>query len=248
MSKKLEPIAVNGDWEEPTAENAGVIVTPPKNDRHSHILQPVAFAPYAASADKASAWQMTPSGYDINQARRDIAASYEKDVPVEAEDTALEEAALAPEKKRVRFVPIFIAVLSLLVIAVLVLGKFVLEKELALVAGISGYGYIEKLVELISDIAGGAAFSIDLLVPCAVAVVALFSVINVIASLVKITSRGACVLSKISIFFMLLASLVIILVSVLDVQELGYGIYAVGGLSFIMLFVGYLAKNDVKSK
>jgi len=236
MAKK-NPVVIN-DWEEEsevTAVESDVNVTPSAPTRMAPIVQPIAFVPYTTQ-DQAL-WQVTPSGYDIPQARRDIANAYAS--PEEA--AAAEAKAAEDSEKKVRFVPIFLAVLSLLIIAVMVVGKFVLQTELALVGGLSGYDYALEVYDIIME----ASFDdiSALILPASVIIVALASLLNLIANLIKMKSRGACVFAKICIFFMLTFSLVLVLIALMDTIELGYGMYAVAGLSFISLLVGYLARK-----
>ncbi len=194
------------------------------------IVQPLAIVPFNTQEQPLFQYG---SSYDFNQAREDIARGFEDEIEQQYE---------APIEKRVRFVPIFLAILSLLIVGVLVLGEFALQQYLVLTAGMSGYAYVMDLVNQVS----GTLVIADLVFPGAVAIVAVFSVLNLLASLIKMKSRGACAFSKICLFFMLTFSLVLVLISLMNEIEMGYGLYAVAGLSFLSLIIGYLAKKDKK--
>lgn len=194
------------------------------------IVQPLAIVPFNTQEQPLFQYG---SSYDFRQAREDIAQGFEDEAAVQYE---------APIEKRVRFVPVFLAILSLLVVGVLVLGEFALQQYLVLTTGMSGYAYVMDLVAKVT----GTIVIADLIFPGAVAIVAVFSVLNLLASLIKMKSRGACAFSKICLFFMLTFSLVLVLICLMNEMEMGYGLYAVAGLSFLSLVIGYLAKKDKK--
>lgn len=234
MSNKVKkaPMACSdNEWieEEFSGEKQNASQTP-SAFQLAPIVQPLAIVPFNTQEQPLFQYG---SSYDLNQAREDIAAGFEEDEPVQV---------YAPIEKRVRFVPIFLAVLSLLIVGVLVLGEFALQQYLVLTPGMSGYAYVMALINKIS----GTIVIADLVLPGAVAIVAVFSVLNILASLVKMKSRGACAFSKICLFFMLTFSLVLVLICLMNEVEMGYGLYAVAGLSFLSLVIGYLAKKDRK--
>lgn len=203
------------------------------------IVQPIAFVPY--NTQEQPLLQYGNSGYDLARARDDIARGYDDDY-----DDEYATPALASYEKKVRFVPIFLAILSLLIVGVMVAGEFVLKEYLVLTTGVSGYGYIMNLVDMV--MAGGTLVIADMILPGAIALIALFAVLNLLASLIKMKSKGACTISKICLFFMLTFSLVVVLICLMNEIEMGYGLYAVAGLSFLSLVIGYLAKKDIKKK
>lgn len=232
MSKQVknEQLAKDNEWIEEEFSSA------PKEEfdpgvQLSPIVQPIAFVPYNTQEQPLFQYG---SSYDLDRAREDIAKEFEEE----------DEYSDVPEQKRVHFIPIFLAILSLLVIGVLVLGEFALQEYLVLTADISGYAYVMQIVDIFS--AGGELVIADIIIPGAVALIALFAVINLLANLIKMKSRGACVISKICLFFMLTLSLVLVLIHMINEEVIGYGLYAVAGLSFISLVFGYLAKKDIK--
>jgi len=110
-----------------------------------------------------------------------------------------------------------------------------------LTAGMSGYNYIVGLVD--SFKAGGELVIAELIFPGSVALVGLFALINLIASLIKMKSKGACAIFKICLFFMVIFSLALVLISLMNDYDIIYGLYAVAGLSLLSLIIGFLAKK-----
>lgn len=236
MSKKVknEPLANDNEWieeefssfkKEDFASSTGVQLSP--------IVQPIAFVPYNTQEQPLFQYG---SSYDLDRAREDIAREFE------TEEEGYKKK--APIEKKVRFLPIFLSILSLLIVGVLVLGEFALQEYLILTADTSGYAYVMQIVDTLT--AGGELVIAELIVPGAVALIAVFAVINLIANLIKMKSKGACAISKICLFFMLTLSLVLVLVNMINDEVIGYGLYAVAGLSLISLVFGYLAKKDIK--
>ena len=233
MSKKERKDLVDNDWldEEISDNAASSSPQAPSGVQLSPIVQPIAFVPYNTQDQPLFQY----GGYDVQKAKEEIAQEFEDD---EEYQEVYDD---GDNEKKVRFTPIFLAVLSLLVVAVLVVGEFVLQEFLALTAGLSGYAYVMELVDIFT--AGNELVIADLIFPGAVALVGLFAVINLIASLIKMKSKGASVVSKICLFFMLTFSLVLVLISLMNDYEIVYGLYAVAGLSLLSLVVGYLAKK-----
>lgn len=207
------------------------------------IVQPIAFVPYTTQ-DQALL-QMVPSNELGGETAAEEQYYYEEEPKsarkqkVASRNEILSEVA---DDRGVKFIPIFSAILSLLVIAVVIVGKFVLQTELALLDGTSGFGYIENLIDIFT--AGGSLEIDALIIPGAVALVALFAFVNLVISLITMKKRGASVVSKICVFFLILFSLALILIGVMDKMDIGYGMYAVAGLSFVIMLFSYLAKKD----
>ena len=231
MYKKLKeaniPILKN-EWEEEETVNkkTNVPVAPASSGvQLGPIVQPVAFVPYNTQEQPLFQYGGT---YDVAKAKEDIEREYEEEYE---EDERIYS---APIEKKVRFVPILLAILSLLIVGVMVAGQFVLQNYLAICEGISGYKYIFNLVDMIS---AGDINIPDLILPAAVAVVALFAIINFLSSLIKMQYRGACTMSKISLFLMVTFALAVVLLCLMNELTMNYGLYAVVGLSFISLVI-----------
>lgn len=230
MARTNTPVADNTQ-----GTNSEIPVTPAAGQASAPIVQPSAFAPYTSSQ---VVWQNNfSSGYGYAKARRDIDKAYESEVTEEL--PPIIEAPL-PEKKRVHFIPILLAIFSLLIIAVIVVGKYALQDYLTVLEGKSGLDFLIK--DLVDNFKGTITVE-KLIIPGALAIVALFSVLNFIGSLCAILKKGATVFSKVCIFFMLTFSLVALLLGLVKNMEIGYGLYALVGISFLSLLFGYLAKN-----
>lgn len=200
------------------------------------VVQPLAIVPYNTQEQPLFQYADSSDGsYD------NIVEDYTPE-PYEREEVY----ARYPEAadKRVRSTPVFLMLFSLVILAILILGEFVLKEYLILSSEMSGYAYIMKVVETFTS--GEELVIAELIIPGAVVIIALFSLINLVANLAKIKSRGACVISKICIFFMISFSLVLVLVNLINEETIGYGLYGVAGLSFLSLLIGYLAKKDIK--
>ena len=233
MAKKpFEYTALDNEWseeeeftsQENKSSSAGVQLSP--------IIQPIAFVQYSTQ-DQPLLQYGDSNGYSYEQAQaeedqEDIERTYEYDTV-----------------KKVRFTPIFLSVLSLLVIAVIVAGEFVLQQYLSINDNISGYAYIMQLVDMVT---AGQLVIADLVIPGAVALIALFALINFIAGLIKMKSRGACAISKLCLFFMITLSLTLTLINIMNDAEINYGLYIVTGLSLLSLIIGYLTRKDEKYK
>ena len=183
MSKKVKEAnlpSITNEWEEEetVTRRANVPVAPASSGvQLGPIVQPIAFVPYNTQEQPLFQYGGT---YDVARAKDEIAREFE-------DEEENEEIRTISEKK-IRFVPIFLAILSLLIVAVLAAGKFVLQDYLAINTGISGYTYVINLVDVITN---GSLVIADIILPGAVAIVALFSLINFITSLIKMKSRGA---------------------------------------------------------
>lgn len=230
MSKKIKDNQISNDneWIEEELSSAPESKNENSSVQLSPIVQPIAFVPYNTQEQPLFQYG---SSYDFEQAKEDIANEFEE------EDKEYEESL---QVKKVRVLPIFLVVLSLLLVAVMVVGEFVLQEYLILSADMSGYAYVMDFVDLLS---AGEMVIADMILPGCVALIALFAIINILANLIKIKSKGACCVSKICLFFMLALSLVLVLTNLMNDAEIGYGLYAVAGISFISLIFGYLAKK-----
>jgi hypothetical protein len=204
MSKKEKKDLIDNEWlDEEISQPASNQSQAPSGVQLSPIVQPIALVPYNTQEQPLFQY----GSYDVAKAREEISREFEE--YTESKEDYEEQIT----QKKVRFVPIFLAVLSLLVIAVLVVGEFVAQEYLALTAGMSGYAYIMELVDVFTGV--GELVIADLIFPGAVALVAVFALINLIASLIKMKSKGACVISKICMFFMLTFSLTLVLISLM---------------------------------
>ncbi|MBQ8178269.1 MAG: hypothetical protein IJ033_03650 [Clostridia bacterium] len=156
----------------------------------------------------------------------------EEEVAVEEE---VEEVVAAP-KKKVSCAAIFLSIFSLIIVGLYVIANWVMPDMLGLIDGQSGLAIIMGLVETMefTDI-----------MSVALAVVPVMAVLTLIASLIRIMKKGACVFAKITTFLGLVAVIAALLLALIDGgYAIGYGLYAVAALSLINVLIAYLAKND----
>ena len=151
------------------------------------------------------------------------------------EEEIVEEEVVAP-KKKVSCAAIFLSIFSLLIIGVYVAAEWVLQDILALVNGQSGLAIIMDLVE---------TMEFTNFVNLAIAVVPVMALLTLVASLIRIKRKGACIFAQITTFIGLVAVIAALLLVLIDGgYEIGYGLYASAALSLINVLIAYLAKRD----
>ena len=151
------------------------------------------------------------------------------------EEEIVEEEVVAP-KKKVSCAAIFLSIFSLLIIGVYVAAEWVLTDILALVNGQSGLAIIMDLVE---------TMEFTNFVNLAIAVVPVMALLTLVASLIRIMRKGACIFAQITTFIGLVAVIAALLLVLIDGgYEIGYCLYASAALSLINVLIAYLAKRD----
>lgn len=183
------------------------------------IIQPIAFVPYSSQEQPLY--------------------MYDDEETVEEFEEEAAEVAAAPvaKKKKVSAAAIFLIIFSLLIAAVYVVAKwFDASGYILVVNSTSG---LDLILDWVAD------FSIDIFM-IAIAVAAVFAVLTLLASLIRIKRKGACVFAKITTFIGLVGALVALIMALMDsaAYDIGYGLYAIAGLSLINVLIAYLAKND----
>ena len=159
---------------------------------------------------------------------------YDEEEEVEVEEE-VEEEVVAP-KKKVSVAAIFLSIFSLLIVGLYVIANWVMPDMLGLIDGQSGLAIIMGLVE---------TMDFSNIMNIALAVVPVMAVLTLIASLIRIMKKGACVFAKITTFLGLVAVIAALLLALIDGgYAIGYGLYAVAALSLINVLIAYLAKND----
>ena len=159
---------------------------------------------------------------------------YDEEEEVEVEEE-VEEEVVAP-KKKVSVAAIFLSIFSLLIVGLYVIANWVMPDMLGLIDGQSGLAIIMDLVE---------TMDFSNIMNIALAVVPVMAVLTLIASLIRIMKKGACVFAKITTFLGLVAVIAALLLALIDGgYAIGYGLYAVAALSLINVLIAYLAKND----
>lgn len=197
------------------------VAKPNKVVQLTPIIQPIAFVPYSTQEQEL----------------------YMEEEEEEAVDEPIpqEEEAVAP-KKKVSAAAIFLSIFSLLIIAVFVAGKWVLQDYLACVGGVAGLDVTLNYIEA-QDWTDIVSILVTVIPVCAALVL--------ISSLIRIMHKGACVFAMIFSLLGIAASLAAILMLALDDagdQSVGYGLYAMAGLSLINMLIAFLAKREPKVK
>lgn len=195
------------------------VAKPNKVVQLTPIIQPIAFVPYSTQEQEL----------------------YMEEEEAVDEPIPQEEEAVAP-KKKVSAAAIFLSIFSLLIIAVFVAGKWVLQDYLACVGGVAGLDVTLNYIEA-QDWTDIVSILVTVIPVCAALVL--------ISSLIRIMHKGACVFAMIFSLLGIAASLAAILMLALDDagdQSVGYGLYAMAGLSLINMLIAFLAKREPKVK
>lgn len=210
----VEEAPVEEKKQQPVASPAKVVQLTP-------IIQPIAFVPYSTQEQELY--------------------MYDEEVE-EEEDYGEEEEEIveAPKKKRVSAAAIFLSIFSLLIIAVFVAGKYVLQDYLAVLGSTSGLDVTMNMIDA-QDFTDITALLITI-VPVA-------AVIVLLSSLIRIMHKGACVVAMIFSLIGIGCALAAILLILLDgSEEPGYGLYAMAVLSLISMLIAFLSKREEKVK
>lgn len=196
------------------------VSAPPKVVQLTPIIQPIAFVPY--STQEQELYMEGP------EEEEEVAT-----IPQE------EEEEIVP-KKKVSAAAIFLSIFSLLIIAVFVAGKWVLQDYLACVGTVAGLDVTINYIEA-QDWTDIVSILVTAIPVCAVLVL--------ISSLIRIMHKGACVFAMIFSLIGIGVSLAAILMIALDDasgESVGYGLYAMAALSLINMLIAFLAKRDPK--
>ena len=221
-SKKQQPLVEEVAAEEVQEKKPEQPVAKPnKVVQLTPIIQPIAFVPYSTQ-------------------EQELYMEEEEEEAVN-EPIPQEEEVVAP-KKKVSAAAIFLSIFSLLIIAVFVAGKWVLQDYLACVGGVAGLDVTLNYIEA-QDWTDIVSILVTVIPVCAALVL--------ISSLIRIMHKGACVFAMIFSLLGIAASLAAILMLALDDagnQSVGYGLYAMAGLSLINMLIAFLAKRERKVK
>ena len=197
------------------------VAKPNKVVQLTPIIQPIAFVPY--STQEQELYMEEEEEEAVNEP-----------IPQEEE--------VVPPKKKVSAAAIFLSIFSLLIIAVFVAGKWILQDYLACVGGVAGLDVTLNYIEA-QDWTDIVSILVTVIPVCAALVL--------ISSLIRIMHKGACVFAMIFSLLGIAASLAAILMLALDDagnQSVGYGLYAMAGLSLINMLIAFLAKREPKVK
>lgn len=216
----LRPMPMTGPVPvEPIASN--VQLTP--------IVQPLAFVPYSTQKQPLLVYDGTEEVV-VEDDAHEAAARQEQFVPVK-------------KQKKVSGTAIFLILSGILLLALLVIGKFVpaVAPYTAILkdgGNVSGYEMAESLIANIKNI-----INAENIIPAAVVLAGVLTVLTILASLIRILKKGACVFAKIMLAFTFAFALVALIMCLTNSFEIGYGLYAMVGLVFIQTAVAYLVRS-----
>ncbi len=179
-------------------------------------------------------------------AYEDYFATAEVQADILDDEVSVQEDA-AQEKTKVRikgfsFSSAFVVLLAMATLAVLVIGQFVemLAEYCALVDTTIGFAQVEVLIE---NITSGIIIDTANIIPLCVALIALFSVVTIIACLIKICRKGVCIFARITVFLALIASVGILAYAMITTLAVGLGLYIICGINFVQAVVAVCAKR-----
>lgn len=216
-----------------------VPVAPPPSLRFTPVVRPDAFVPFVQDEPPFRV-QLAPASAPAPEA-----------VPSEAAVKIADDVIACPaqkHKKRVSGAAIALILLGLLTAAVFVLGEYV--------AAIADYakfytldGAAQNGIDIYKTVYGivtsGSIFVLENALPGAAALGGLFAVLTLLASIIRICKKGACVFAKITSVFALLFFVIALILCFAGRQVgIGIGLYAVGGLSLISMLVAFLSRGN----
>ena len=202
------------------------VEAPTKVVQLTPIVQPIAFVPYSTQ-------EQPLFMYDDEEYVEEPV--YDDD---EYEDDYVEAAAPVARKRKASAAAIIVAILSLVVIGIYVIAKWVAAEYIGLIDSTAGLDIILNFFEAPewTDI---ATLSI-LLVP-------VFAILTFIGALIGVMRKGVCLFAKITSAFALISALVAILMPVIEGESsVGYGLYAVAAICLINVLISWLAANEAK--
>lgn len=145
--------------------------------------------------------------------------------------------------KKVSFAAIILIVLSLLSIALIVIGKFVSQSFLFMTSETSG---LDLILNFFKDISGG--FTDAMIIPIMILVVAVGCLLMLIGSLIGLFKKGATLLAKIGAFLGLASMLVALIIGLMktDAVSAEIGLYILTGIMFLCVIIAFGTKNSPK--
>lgn len=196
------------------------------------IIQPIAFVPYSTQ-------EQPLYMYDDASTQ---AAEYEDDYSY-SEDNYAEEAVATTQSqkaKKVSGAAIALIILSVIMIAVYVVGKFLAFTYVQVANDTSG---LDMLLNVFS--AGAIVLDTITVVALGVSVSVVCALLVLIASIVRIKKQGACVFAKIFSFLGLVTALVAVMISLVQKDEItvNYGMYIVAAIALLLVMIAFLSKN-----
>ncbi|MDD3946471.1 MAG: hypothetical protein PHI19_01375 [Clostridia bacterium] len=227
----------------PLSTGVGPVPVAPvaQNVQLTPIVQPLAFVPYST--------QKQPLFMFDDEADPAIVpeAVPQEPVPVTIENEACEPSdAVTKPRKGIKAAPVILILLSLLVAAVFVVGKYVsVAADYTYFYALEGINHngIDIVISVYEAIAAGEIIALEYALPSAIALTGVFAVLTFLASLIRICKKGACVFAKITTAFTFLFALLAIILALVEEATMGYGLYIAGGLALLSILVAYLSRS-----
>lgn len=196
------------------------------------IIQPIAFVPYSTQ-------EQPLYMYDDASTQ---AAAYEDDYSYSEDNYAEQAVATTPVRRanKVSGAAIALIILSLIMIAAYVVGKFLAFTYVQIGNDTSG---LDMLLNVFA--AGAIVLDTVTVVALGITVSVVCAVLVLIASLIRIKYQGACVFAKVFSFLGLVTALVAVMISLVQKDEItvNYGMYIVAAIALLMVMIAFLSKN-----
>lgn len=149
-------------------------------------------------------------------------------------------------KKQVNFCSVSAIILSILTIAMLVIGKFVtiatIPNLFAIANGVDGITYIMSLF-------ASSNYDINTLIAIiGIAIVAVFCIIALVMGIVTVKKAGTGVFMKFSLFLSFVGAILAALMMLVDGKDIEIGLYIVIGLTFLVTLIGFISKGIYREK
>ncbi len=194
------------------------------------IIQPIAFVPYSTQ-------EQPLYMYDDAQA-----STYEEDYAYsdDAQEVSQPVSNRAQKTNKVSGAAIALIILSIVMIAVYVIGKFLAMTYVQVANATSG---LDMLLNVFA--AGAITFDGITVVALGVAVTVVCAVLVLLASLIRIKYQGACGAAKLFSFIGLVTALVAVMISLVQKDEItvNYGLYIIAALALLLVMIAFLSRN-----
>jgi hypothetical protein len=223
----------------PMSSGVGPVpVAPPASLQLAPVIRPDAFVPFMAEEPPFRVQMKTE------------AAPAPEAVPSQEPVKIADNVCVSPRpktKKKVSGAGLLLVLFGLLTAGIFIIGEYVASvadyvKFYALDSGMQNGVDIYKTVYRI--VTGGKVFVLENALPGAVALGGLFSLLTLLASLIRICKKGACIFAKITSVFALLFFVIAMVLCFAGQIETGIGLYAAGGLSLLSMLTAFLARGD----
>ncbi|MFI3228622.1 MAG: hypothetical protein R3Y23_00465 [Bacillota bacterium] len=165
-----------------------------------------------------------------------------------AEDAVSTEEVVAVEcsdkirKRGCSFSSLLAIILAIATVFALVAGKYInsIAEYCAIADGSIGYTYIESLI---NNITSGVVLSAENIIPLCVALIAVCSILTIIACVIKLGYKGVCIFAKITILLTLASCGVALGYAIGTGIAVDICLYVICGITFIQSVVALCVKR-----